>query len=45
MEKTKEAEREFNTIGRPAVSTNPESRELPEIEPPSKSILRPIRGA
>ena len=35
-EKLEEAEEEGDPIGRPAVSTNPDPRELPETEPPTR---------
>jgi hypothetical protein len=31
-----EAEEEGDTIGRPVVSTNPDPRELPDTEPPTR---------
>jgi hypothetical protein len=37
-ERIEEAEGEGDLIGRSAVSTNPDPRELPEIEPPTRSI-------
>ena len=44
--KIEEAEGESNYIGRPTVSTNPDPRELPETEPPTKQHmwddLRPL---
>lgn len=42
--KTKEAEGENNPIGRPAVSSNPEPRELPETEAPTRSIHWSVPG-
>jgi len=33
----KGAEREGDPIGRPAVSNNPDTWEIPEIEPPTRS--------
>jgi hypothetical protein len=44
--KTEEAERESGSdpIGRPAVSTNPDPRELPETEPPTRNVHRLARG-
>ena len=43
-ERLEEAEEEVSPIGRPAVSTNPDPRELPETEPPTRSIHRPVLG-
>jgi len=40
----KEAERESNPLGRPAVSTNPDPRELPETEPRTQNMHGPIQG-
>jgi hypothetical protein len=39
-----EAEREIDPIGRPAVSTNPDPRELSDTEPPTRSIHRLVQG-
>jgi hypothetical protein len=39
-----EAERGSDPIGRPAVPTNPDPREFPETEPPTRSIHRLPRG-
>ena len=39
-----EAERESHPIERPTVSPNPDSRELPETEPPTRSIQWPVWG-
>ena len=36
--RTDEAEGEQDPIGKPAVSTKPDPRELPETEPPGRNI-------
>ena len=35
---SEEAERKSDPIERPAVSTNPDPRELPDTEPPTRTI-------
>ena len=42
--RTDEAEGEQDPIGKPAVSTNPDPRELPETEPPTRSTHGLVRG-
>jgi hypothetical protein len=39
-----ERERERDPIGRSTVSINPEARELPETEPPTRSMHGSVRG-
>ena len=41
---TEEAEGESNPIGRPAVSTYPDSKNLSENEPPTRNIHRVVIG-
>jgi hypothetical protein len=40
----KEAEGENDPMGRPAASTYPDPRELPETEPPTRSTRRLVQG-
>lgn len=36
--------KKLKSIGRPAVSTYPDPRELPETEPPTRNIYRAVLG-
>jgi hypothetical protein len=40
----KKAERESNPRGRPTLSNNPDPRELPKSEPPTRSIQGLVQG-
>ena len=44
MGRTEEAKGQGNPIRRPAVSTYPDPRELPDTETPTRNIHRAVRG-